>query len=93
MGNASSYRDAVLLAANLGEDADTTAAIAGQLAGALWGASGIPGEWMAKLAWKERIMDVADHLHDPVRYGLRIDHPRTPTRTRANRPGAAECPV
>jgi ADP-ribosyl-[dinitrogen reductase] hydrolase len=28
----------VLLAANLGEDADTTAAITGQLAGALWGA-------------------------------------------------------
>jgi ADP-ribosyl-[dinitrogen reductase] hydrolase len=37
VGNSSGYRDAVLLAANLGEDADTTAAIAGQLAGALWG--------------------------------------------------------
>src|SRR5262252_4052159 len=36
------YRDAVLMAANLGEDADTTAAITGQLVGALYGASGIP---------------------------------------------------
>jgi len=64
VGNASGYRDAVLLAANLGEDADTTAAIASQLAGALWGVSGIRGEWMAKLAWKERITDLADDLHD-----------------------------
>ncbi len=49
------FRDAVLLAANLGDDADTTAAITGQLAGALYGASGIPAAWLAKLAWRERI--------------------------------------
>ncbi len=36
------FRSAVLLAANLGNDADTTAAIAGQLAGAIYGAAGIP---------------------------------------------------
>ena len=35
--NAGDFREAILLAANLGEDADTTAAIAGQLAGAIWG--------------------------------------------------------
>ncbi len=64
VGNAASYREAVLLAANLGEDADTTAAIAGQLAGALWGASGIPEAWLDKLAWRERITDLADRLHD-----------------------------
>ncbi|WP_373504904.1 ADP-ribosylglycohydrolase family protein [Aestuariivirga sp.] len=64
VGNAGSYREAVLLAANLGEDADTTAAIAGQLAGALWGASGIPEAWLAKLAWAARITDLADRLHD-----------------------------
>lgn len=64
VGNAGSYREAVLLAANLGEDADTTAAIAGQLAGALWGASGIPAEWLTRLAWAERITELADRLHD-----------------------------
>lgn len=64
VGNAGSYREAVLLAANLGEDADTTAAIAGQLAGAIWGASGIPAEWLDRLAWRERITDLADRLHD-----------------------------
>ena len=56
------FRGAVLLAANLGEDADTTAAIAGQLAGALHGASGIPAEWLAKLAWRERIEATAEGL-------------------------------
>lgn len=51
-----SYRDAVLLAANLGDDADTTAAITGQFAGALYGAAGIPAEWRRKLAWHEDIV-------------------------------------
>lgn len=49
--NADNFQDAVLLAANLGDDADTTAAIAGQLAGARWGKQGIPQRWLAKLAW------------------------------------------
>jgi ADP-ribosyl-[dinitrogen reductase] hydrolase len=40
------YRDAVLIAANLGGDADTTAAITGQLAGALYGAGSILHEWL-----------------------------------------------
>ena len=53
------FASAVLLAANLGDDADTTAAIAGQLAGALYGASSIPPEWLAKLAWRERLTDAA----------------------------------
>lgn len=52
------------MSVNLGEDADTTAAIAGQLAGAIWGASGIPEEWLAVLAWRDRITDLADQLHD-----------------------------
>lgn len=49
------FRAAVLAAANLGDDADTTAAVAGQLAGALYGASGIPAAWLTKLAWRDRI--------------------------------------
>ena len=43
------------MAANLGEDADTTAAITGQLAGALYGASGIPENWVGRVAWGEQI--------------------------------------
>ena len=59
-----SFRDAVLLAANLGEDADTTVAIAGQLAGAAYGLSGILREWLTKLAWRERIEAVATELFE-----------------------------
>ena len=44
------YRHGALLAANLGRDADTTAAIYGQLAGAYYGVEGIPAEWRGKLA-------------------------------------------
>lgn len=58
----SSFRDAVLLAANLGEDADTTAAVAGQIAGALYGASGIPADWSERLAWRGRIERLAVDL-------------------------------
>jgi ADP-ribosyl-[dinitrogen reductase] hydrolase len=56
------FAAAVLLAANLGDDADTVAAITGQLAGALYGASGIPEKWLAKLAWRERLTNVAAEL-------------------------------
>jgi ADP-ribosyl-[dinitrogen reductase] hydrolase len=56
------YRDAVLIAANLGGDADTTAAITGQLAGALYGAGGIPQEWLRRLAWRDTIEMKADIL-------------------------------
>ncbi len=59
---ASDFREAVLIAANLGDDADTTAAIAGQLAGALHGVSGIPAEWRAKLAWGPHIGGLARAL-------------------------------
>jgi ADP-ribosyl-[dinitrogen reductase] hydrolase len=56
------FDDAVLLAANLGDDADTTAAITGQLAGALYGASSIKKSWLEKLAWRDRIEASARNL-------------------------------
>ncbi|PZQ94526.1 MAG: ADP-ribosyl-[dinitrogen reductase] hydrolase [Cereibacter sphaeroides] len=56
------FRSAVLLAANLGDDADTTAAITGQLAGALYGAAAIPPEWRQKLAWHDEIVEKATAL-------------------------------
>ncbi len=43
------------MAANLGEDADTTAAITGQLHGPLYGASGIPEIWISRVVWAEQI--------------------------------------
>lgn len=67
VGRTSDFRSAILLAANLGGDADTTAAIAGQLAGALYGASGIPAAWLEKLSWKPRIEGMALTLIDDDR--------------------------
>lgn len=43
------FEETILLATNLGDDADTTAAIAGQLAGAFYGVNGIPQAWRDKL--------------------------------------------
>ncbi len=43
------FKETILLATNLGDDADTTAAIAGQLAGAYYGVNGIPQQWQEKL--------------------------------------------
>ncbi|MBN1261624.1 MAG: ADP-ribosylglycohydrolase family protein [Anaerolineae bacterium] len=57
------YRDAVLCAANLGDDADTTAAICGQLAGATYGIAGIPRAWRAKLALRDFIETTAKDLY------------------------------
>ena len=56
------FRDAVLLAANLGDDADTVAAVTGQIAGALYGISGIPESWLQKLAWRESLLTKASKL-------------------------------
>ncbi|MER2197192.1 ADP-ribosylglycohydrolase family protein [Methylobacterium brachiatum] len=56
------FRDTVLLAVNLGDDADTVGAVTGQIAGAAYGVSSIPEEWYARLAWNERLADVADQL-------------------------------
>lgn len=61
-----SYRDAILTAANLGEDADTTAAICGQVAGAFFGVNGIPAEWLARLTMRSEITDLADKLYANV---------------------------
>ena len=56
------FRGAVLLAANLADDADTVAAVAGQLAGALYGLNGIPDHWRERVAWKDRLLAAARGL-------------------------------
>ena len=52
---ADSFEDAVLRAVNLGDDADTTGAICGQLAGAFWGESQIPASLRSGLARMEML--------------------------------------
>ena len=60
------FRDAVLAAVNLGDDADTTAAVCGQVAGAFYGRSGIPAEWLDRLCMREEIEQLAERLYRPA---------------------------
>ncbi|NOQ94693.1 MAG: ADP-ribosylglycohydrolase family protein [Methylophaga sp.] len=57
------FKDAILLAANLCDDADTTAAICGQVAGAYYGVKGIPQNWLDKLAMMDDIVDLSENIH------------------------------
>jgi ADP-ribosyl-[dinitrogen reductase] hydrolase len=60
--DAQDFRQAVLRAVNLGDDADTTGAVCGQFAGAYWGESGIPLEWRQGLARADMIEKAMDGL-------------------------------
>jgi ADP-ribosyl-[dinitrogen reductase] hydrolase len=64
VGRTSSFAEAVLLAANLAGDADTVAAITGQLAGALYGRDAIPSGWLALLHDEVAISELAAKLLD-----------------------------
>jgi ADP-ribosyl-[dinitrogen reductase] hydrolase len=57
-----SFRDGALLAVNLGDDADTTGAVYGQLAGAFYGETGIPKPWRSKVAARETISEITERL-------------------------------
>lgn len=60
--NTNNFKDAILLAANLGDDAGSVAATAGQIAGALYGYSDIPEAWLNKLVQKERLVSLSESL-------------------------------
>ena len=56
------FRSALLLAVNLGDDADTVGAVTGQLAGARYGLEGIPATWRARLAWSDHMLELGGKL-------------------------------
>lgn len=60
--NSASFEEAVLKAVNLGDDADTTGAVCGQIAGACYGESGIPEHWLSKLVIADEMRNLADGL-------------------------------
>ncbi len=57
-----SFRDGCLLAVNLGNDADTTGAVYGQIAGAFYGEQNIPPTWRDRLAQRDMIGSLAERL-------------------------------
>lgn len=62
--NTTNFKDAVVLAANLGDDADTVAAVTGQLAGAKYGLSSIPAKWRDILYMGDYLEDTAELLYE-----------------------------
>ena len=58
LAHTASYEDCVLKAVNLGDDTDTTAAIAGGLAGIYYGYENIPEKWKKaniRREWREEL--------------------------------------
>lgn len=62
-GRTGTFREGCLQVVNLGEDADTTGAVYGQLAGAYYGEEGIPPEWRAKVVNRALIESLAEALY------------------------------
>lgn len=62
--NSGTYEETVLKAINLGEDTDTTGAIAGGLAGIYYGIENIPKKWIEKLVRSSDIKDLAERLEE-----------------------------
>ncbi len=60
------YKSCVLKAVNLGEDTDTVAAIAGGLAGALYGYDSIPAEWLNTLLRRDYIDEMCRRFADSI---------------------------
>lgn len=58
----STFEEGALLAVNLGDDADTTGAVYGQIAGAYYGLSGIPAHWQEKLAMRDTLIELTEAL-------------------------------
>ena len=79
-----SFEHGALLAVNLGDDADTTGAIFGQIAGAHYGVDGIPRHWTVKLARRDVIEDMARRLAVAGRTARRA----TDSSDDPDRPGA-----
>lgn len=64
--NTDYYKDAVLLAVNLGSDTDTTAAVTGGISAMYYGLDSIPAEWLEELARKEKIEELAERVAKQV---------------------------
>lgn len=62
--NFNDFESGALAVVNLGDDADTTGAVYGQIAGAFYGVEGIPDKWREKIAMRDYIEELADGLLD-----------------------------
>jgi ADP-ribosyl-[dinitrogen reductase] hydrolase len=64
--NTGTFEEAILLAVNLGHDADTVGAVTGQIAGAIYGYASIPAHLITGLYDAERLLDVGNRLVEGI---------------------------
>jgi len=62
------FKEGALMAVNLGDDADTTGAIYGQIAGAFYGMEAIPAYWRKQVEMSTMILDLADRLFESANH-------------------------
>lgn len=72
IANTKNYEEAVLMAVNLGYDADTVAAITGGIAGILYGKEQIPKRWISKLKGKETLEKEVERMYKNINAAARI---------------------
>ncbi len=70
------FEEAVLSGVNLGGDTDTTAAIIGQLAGAIYGIQGIPSQWVNDLVHRNRFEELATQMLEASDHHIDIIKPQ-----------------
>lgn len=64
--NANSYKETIIATTNIGNDTDTIGAIAGSMAGIIYGYESIPKEWLDKLMRKDYLIDLATNFEKEV---------------------------
>lgn len=57
--NAKNYKETIIASTNIGNDTDTVGAIAGSMAGIIYGIEGIPDSWLNKLLRKDYLIDLS----------------------------------
>lgn len=65
--NADSYKETIIATTNIGNDTDTIGAIAGSMAGIIYGYDAIPKEWLDKLMRKEYLMELANDFEKKIK--------------------------
>ena len=65
--NAKDYRETIIGAINLGQDTDTIGAIAGSMAGIIYGYDTIPEKWLSKLVKKDYLEDLCNKFEEVLR--------------------------
>jgi ADP-ribosyl-[dinitrogen reductase] hydrolase len=62
LANFATAEEIIVQAVSLGEDADSTGAVAGALAGAAYGAQALPGRWREHVQYRDELIEQADRL-------------------------------